>query len=41
MHASVAYNRKLIVDWVRAEDLEDDTFQEVITDLSTVAAYVS
>ncbi|CAI8607026.1 unnamed protein product [Vicia faba] len=28
MHASVAFNRKLIVDWVPAEDLEDDTFKE-------------
>lgn len=41
MHASVAYNHKLIVDWVPAEDLEDDTFKEVSTDFSTVAAYVS
>lgn len=41
MHASVACNRKLIVDWVPAGDLEDDTFKEVIIDLPTVATYVS
>ncbi|GAU35442.1 hypothetical protein TSUD_363980 [Trifolium subterraneum] len=28
LHASVACNRKLIVDWVPAGDLEDDTFKE-------------
>lgn len=36
LHASVAHNRKLIVDWVPAGDLEDVTSKEVITDLSTV-----
>ncbi|MCI19054.1 CTP synthase-like, partial [Trifolium medium] len=41
LHASVARNRKLVVDWVPAGDLEDATFKEVIIDLSTVAAYVS
>ncbi|XP_061368735.1 uncharacterized protein LOC133311597 isoform X2 [Gastrolobium bilobum] len=28
LHASVARNRKLVVDWVPAGDLEDDTFKE-------------
>ncbi|XP_019413916.1 PREDICTED: CTP synthase-like isoform X3 [Lupinus angustifolius] len=28
LHASVAHNHKLIVDWVPAEDLEDGTFKE-------------
>ncbi|XP_058764344.1 uncharacterized protein LOC131637787 [Vicia villosa] len=28
LHASVAHNRKLIVDWVPAGDLEDDTYRE-------------
>ncbi|XP_027354829.1 CTP synthase-like isoform X2 [Abrus precatorius] len=28
LHASVACYRKLVVDWVRAEDLEDDTSKE-------------
>lgn len=32
LHASVACNHKLIVDWVPARDLEDDTLKEVITD---------
>jgi hypothetical protein len=41
LHASVACNRKLVVDWVPAGDLEDDTFKEVIIDLSTFAIYVS
>jgi len=29
LHASVACNRKLVVDWVPAENLEDDTSKEV------------
>lgn len=29
LHASVACNRKLVVDWVPAGDLEDDTLKEV------------
>jgi len=38
LHASVACNRKLVVDWVPAGDLEDDTLKEVITDLSTIVS---
>jgi len=34
LHASVARNRKLSVDWVPAGDLEEVTYKEVITDLS-------
>ena len=45
LHASVAHNRKLVVDWVPAGDLEDDTFKEVITDpplpYSFCSTYVS
>jgi len=33
LHASVARNRKLTVDWVPAGDLEEATFKEVNTDL--------
>ena len=31
LHASVACRRKLTVDWISAEDLEDVTAKEVIT----------
>lgn len=31
LHASVAHNRKLVVDWVPAGDLEDAAANEVIT----------
>ena len=34
-HASVAYNRELIVEWVPAGDLEDVTANKVVTDLSS------
>ncbi|CAN1287971.1 CTP synthase [Linum perenne] len=30
LHASVAFSKKLVVDWVPATDLEDDTGKEVI-----------
>lgn len=36
LHASVARNRKLIVDWVPAGDLEEATYNEVITDPSAL-----
>ena len=36
LHASVARNRKLIVDWVPAGDLEDATYNEVITNHSVL-----
>lgn len=41
LHASVARNRKLTVDWVPAEDLEDVTSEQVITDLSSVVYMLS
>ncbi|KAL2331143.1 hypothetical protein Fmac_018724 [Flemingia macrophylla] len=34
LHASVARNRKLIMDWVLARDLENVTYKEVIIDRS-------
>lgn len=36
LHASVAQNRKLVVDWISATDLEDSTLEEVMTELSGV-----
>jgi CTP synthase len=36
LHASVAHNRKLIVDWVPAGDLEDVTYGEVNNNVSVV-----